>query len=317
MSIFARKPQTPNGEVPLVILHKDLIEVSKRQIESSPKAETGGKFLGYIITPGSKPPNSPYGREISKVWSKHAAHDHCLLLVGSISPGPKAKRTATALLPDGEFQTKVFRALESQEPTLEHLGTWHSHHPNGLPEFSQGDLAHYRSVVVDENYGPDFFVAALCNDRHGLERSIVEIFGRQGEAHARLGSDRLIIGSEFPSLQESVDLAERTAANGTVADAEFPMEAALASYFSVRERRIDGDSVSWVIRDRSGVGFLGAVIQDREPGGHVATSLEVSIQGASLRYDGPTSADVKTLAARLVDIAEKVDNAQRRAAKRK
>ena len=95
------------------------------------------------------------------------------------------------------------------------------------------------------------------------------------------------------------------------------MEAALASYFSVRERRIDGDSVSWVIRDRSGVGFLGAVIQDREPGGHVATSLEVSIQGASLRYDGPTSADVKTLAARLVDIAEKVDNAQRRAAKRK
>lgn len=316
MSIFARKPEAPHGQLPFVFLHADLIDVSRRQIGSSPGVETGGKFLGYIITPGSKAPDSPYGRAISKVWSGLAAHGHCLLLVGSISPGPKADRTATSLFPDGQFQANVFRSLESQEPSLEHLGTWHSHHPNGLPEFSQGDLEHYRSVIVDKNYGPDFFVAALCVDRRGLKHSLVEIFGRGG-LHARLGSDRLRIGSGFPSLQESVDLAERTAVSGAVAHAEFPMEAALASYFAVRERRIDGDSVSWVIQDHSGDGFLGAVIQAREPGGHVAASLEVSIEGASLRYDGPASEDLKSLAARLVAIAQKIDSAQRRAAKRK
>ncbi len=317
MSIFAKKPEALNGEVPLVFLHNDLVAVSKRQIGSSPKAETGGKFLGYVVTPGSRAPDSPYGREISKIWSKLAAHGHCLLLVGSISPGPKAKQTATSLLPDGEFQASVFRALESREPSLEHLGTWHSHHPNGLPQFSQEDLAHYRSVIADENYGPDFFVAALCNDRSGLDSGIVEVFGRRGGLHARLGKDRLITGSGFPSLQESVDLAERAAASGTATHTEFPMEAALAGYFAVRERHIDGDSVSWVIQDPSGAGFLGAVIQAREPGGSIATSLEVSVQGASLRYDGPASGDVKNLAARLVDIAKRIDSAQRQAIKRK
>lgn len=313
MSIFARKQEAQHGEVPLVVLHKDLIDVLKRQIRSSPKAETGGKFLGYIVAPGSEPPASPYGREISNTWRKLADRGHCLLLVGSISPGPRSERTATSLIPDGEFQTGVFRALESHEPSLEHLGTWHSHHPNGLPEFSPGDLAHYRSVIMDQNYEPDFFVAALCNDRSGLARGMVEIFGRHGGLQARLGTDRLIIGSGFPSLQPSVGQVERTIESKASSPACFPLESALAEYFTIKERRVDGDSVSWIIQSRSGSGFLGAVTQAREPDTHVATSLEVTTEGASLRYDGPISGDLKTLVAKLLDTAQKLDGAQRRA----
>src|ERR1035437_663340 len=122
--------------LPLVVLHRDLIDVSRRQIEASPRAETGGKFLGYVIELGSKEPKSPYGKQIARNWLQLADKRQCLLLVGSISPGPRAESTATSLIPDAEFQTRVFRALEADEPLLEHLGSWHSHHPNGLSEFS-------------------------------------------------------------------------------------------------------------------------------------------------------------------------------------
>ena len=282
--------------------------MSKRQIKSSPKAEAGGKFLGYVVTPGSEAPDSPYGKKISKMWHALAARGRCLLLVGSISPGPRSERTATSLIPDSEFQYGVFRAMESQEPLLEHLGTWHSHHPNGLPDFSQGDLTHYRSVVTDENYGPGFFVAALCNDRHGLGRGIVDIFGRQGGLHVRLGADRLVVGSGFPSLQPRVGQAERRVESEIAVSAGFPLGSALAEHFTVQERRIESDSVSWIIQSRSGTGFLGAVTQTREPDKHIATSLEVTSGGASLRYDGPVSGDIKTLAAGLLDIVQKLDS---------
>ena len=317
MSIFAKKQEVQHGEVPVVVLHKDLIDVSKRQIGSSPRTETGGKFLGYVVTAGSEVPSSPYGKEISKTWSKLASNGNYLLLVGSISPGPGSERTDTSLIPDGKFQAGVFRLLESQEPSLEHLGTWHSHHPNGLPEFSQGDLAHYRSVISDKNYGPDFFVAALCNDHNGLARGIVEIFGRHAGLRVRIGTDRLLIGSSFPSLQPSVEKAERAIESKIAVPASFPMESALAEHFKISERRVDDDSVTWIIQPRSASGFLGAVTQAREPHAHLATSLEVTVKGASLRYDGPISGDVKTLVAKLLDIVEKVDGAQRRSASRR
>src|SRR5262249_44316813 len=156
--------------------------------------------------------------------------------VGSISPGPRARCTPTELLPDGEFQDGVFKYLEAQEPALEHLGTWHSHHPNGLPRFSHGDVAHYQSVVADKNYGPDFFVAGLCIDRSGLDHGAFEIFGRCGGLRQILGRDQYAQTSRTPSLQRAVAEAER-AVEKRLAGAVAPLEAALADYFTIRDRQ--------------------------------------------------------------------------------
>jgi hypothetical protein len=310
VSFLARKQEAVPSEVPLVVLHQDLVEVSRRQIASSPGVETGGKFLGYVITAGSEPPNSPYGKEMAKVWRKLAATE-CLLLVGSISPGPRARRTATELLPDGDFQTAVFRSLESTEPTIEHLGTWHSHHPNGLNQFSPGDLAHYQSVIVDKNYEPDFFVAGLCVDGSGLAGGRVEIFGRRGSLHTALGQDRLAVLGGFPSLQPTVAKAERALVSGTGGTGEASLESALAKHFTIRDRQADSDSLSWVITDRSGSGFLGVVTQARGTGGPVAVSLDVTGQGTTLHYDGPISGGIQDLAGRLLRIAEDLEAAGR------
>src|SRR5689334_1895504 len=155
MSLLNRRSPARMAAVPLVVLHEDLIAVSRRQIKASPRAETGGKFLGFIISPGSRPPDTPYGHAVAGVWRKLAAGDGALLLVGSISPGPRVKSTEVELFPDAEFQGNVFKALEADEPALHHLGSWHSHHPNGMSHFSTGDLAHYRSAVDSENYEPN------------------------------------------------------------------------------------------------------------------------------------------------------------------
>lgn len=317
MAIFAGRQEAQSAAVPLVVLHTDLIRQSQQQIAGSPGAETGGKFLGFIIAPGSEPPKTPYGREVAPLWRRLAEDDkNCLLLVGSISPGPRARCTPTELLPDGEFQDGVFKYLESQEPALEHLGTWHSHHPNGLRCFSQGDVAHYQSVIADKNYGPDFFVAGLCVDRSGLERGAFEIFGRRGGLHRVLGRDHYGQTSRTPSLQRAVAEAER-AVEKRLAGAVAPLEAALADYFTICDRHEDGESLSLVIKDRSGSSFQGVVTQVKGHERHVEVSLEVSDQGATLRYDGPLTGDGRSLIGRLQRVLRDVDDATRSASRRR
>ena len=47
---------------------------------------------------------------------------------GVIEPGPNARRTRTSFFQDGDYQTEVFRRIEAEDPTIEHLGNWHTHH---------------------------------------------------------------------------------------------------------------------------------------------------------------------------------------------
>ena len=96
---------------------------------------------------------------------------------GVIEPGPKTKRTPASLFQDGDYQTHVFRRLEALDPTVEHLGNWHTHHVNGYPTLSAGDVATYRRIVNHELHNLDFFYALLVTRRHegrtGLERYTV------------------------------------------------------------------------------------------------------------------------------------------------
>jgi hypothetical protein len=96
---------------------------------------------------------------------------------GVIDPGPAARRTRTSFFQDGDYQTEVFRQLEAKDPSIEHLGNWHTHHVNGYPTLSTGDLATYRRIVNHELHNTDFFYALLVTHknegRSGLDRYAV------------------------------------------------------------------------------------------------------------------------------------------------
>jgi hypothetical protein len=319
MSLLNRRSAAPIAAVPLVVVHQDLIAVSRRQIEASPRAETGGKFLGFIISPGSRPPNTRYGHAVADAWRALAATGDALLLVGSISPGPLVESTEVDLFPDAKFQGSVFQALEAEEPALHHLGSWHSHHPNGMPRFSPGDLAHYRSVMESDNYEPDYFVAGLCVDARGLlPGGIFEVFGRGGFRQA-LPRDQIKTLTRCPSLQAVVDATERVVAArlaGTSSGAD-QMAAALNKRFAIQGRDEDDKAVSWIIADRTGLGFQGVVTWAKGADGPVEVALEISRKNGTLRYEGPVPGDPRALADALQKLMKELDGAKRAAGRQR
>lgn len=95
-----------------------------------------------------------------------------------LEPGPNAQRTATYFLQDGEYQEKVFREIEAVNPEIEHLGNWHTHHVNGFPTLSGGDVETYFRIVNHKNHNTDFFYALLVvsKNRGGNPRYNVKHF---------------------------------------------------------------------------------------------------------------------------------------------
>lgn len=95
-----------------------------------------------------------------------------------IEAGPGAVRTAVHHQGDRKFQTARFRELERRFPEIEHLGSWHSHHPNGLQELSRGDVDGYLATVNNSGHNHDYFLATLAVDATGFARSRHFIFIR-------------------------------------------------------------------------------------------------------------------------------------------
>lgn len=114
------------------------------------------------------------GRILGTYESKRK--DLALNVNGIIEPGPNASRTASFLQQDGIYQERVFREIEEREPSVEHLGNWHTHHVNGLPHLSGGDIETYRRTVEHRNHNLDFFYALLVTEKKrgktGLQRYV-------------------------------------------------------------------------------------------------------------------------------------------------
>lgn len=106
--------------------------------------ETGGRIIGSYQNKGNK-----YKIEVS----------------GIIDPGAKATRTATSFFQDGEYQEKIFRLVENKCPEIEHLGSWHTHHVNGLATLSSGDKDTYQRIVNHHMHNTDFFYALLVIEK--------------------------------------------------------------------------------------------------------------------------------------------------------
>ena len=165
----------------------------------------------------------------------HYAVENGTLLVranGVIPPGPKARRSRTSFFQDGEYQTKIFRQLEARDPTIEHLGNWHTHHVNGYPTLSAGDIATYRRIVNHQLHNLDFFYALLVTHRReggsGLHRYAVRHYllfrGDKGvheirSADVRITDGRSIrLGNAVARGDGSLsDDAERDGSHGAVA----------------------------------------------------------------------------------------------------
>lgn len=99
------------------------------------------------------------GRLLGTFTAKGAHYD--INVTGVIAPGPNARRSNTSFFQDGEYQEKVFRAIEARHPDVEHLGNWHTHHVNGFPTLSGGDISTYHNIVNHKNHNTDFFYALL------------------------------------------------------------------------------------------------------------------------------------------------------------
>ncbi|MCH7725093.1 MAG: hypothetical protein IH991_01235 [Planctomycetes bacterium] len=128
-----------------IVIPKAAIQTVFDECDRYERDETGGRVIGvYDVQNG--------------VTS--------LRVTGIIEPGPSAERTPVYLMQDGEYQEQVFRRIETQHPDVEHLGNWHTHHVNGLPHLSDGDLETYGRIVNHRNHNTDFFYALLVVERN-------------------------------------------------------------------------------------------------------------------------------------------------------
>ena len=91
---------------------------------------------------------------------------------GVIDAGPKARRSPTSFFQDGDYQAQMFRQLETTHPEIEHLGNWHTHHVNGYPKLSGGDIRTYRRIVNHEKHNLDFFYALLVVAREPKRKDL-------------------------------------------------------------------------------------------------------------------------------------------------
>lgn len=271
----------------VVLIHQDLVDLSSKLVEENPGVEVGGKFVGFILEPDSDPPPSAYGHKLKKHWDELTKTKR-ILIVGSLSSGPQAEASGSHLMPDGDFQAATYLRLNRSEPWLEHLGSWHSHHPNRLRDFSQADRIGYTRTVSNPEYEPNIFLAGLCYDHSGLGDGIFEIYKKSSPTfQSRLAGKAVQIVDGFPSLQKEIAEAEKVdpGSDSTIqADANIVATEALnrsvQEVFPGQVQRVtDHESVSWIVATDD----LEMVMT--YPGGAVeSTGLSIKVQtdGAEL-----------------------------------
>ena len=120
-------------------------------VAKSPDAEEGGKFVGYLLR--------SHNTELQAIGLD--PETPALVVTDYLPSGPNAVRSAVELLPDGEYQERLFRQIEGLDSDIEHLGSWHSHHCNGLRTLSDGDIRGYFRTVNKTAYRLDWFLVSL------------------------------------------------------------------------------------------------------------------------------------------------------------
>jgi hypothetical protein len=156
--------KSKKGTVSITVPHAAL-EAIFDECDRFDADETGGRLLGTYRGEGSSLD---------------------ITVTGVIGPGPNARRSSTSFFQDGDYQEQVFRSIEGRHPDVEHLGNWHTHHVNGFPTLSGGDISTYQNTVNHPNHNTAFFYALLVvrKNGHGSPRYDIKhfIFRRNDES---------------------------------------------------------------------------------------------------------------------------------------
>ena len=165
------------------------VEISREALESIfddcdnfDADETGGRLLGT------------YRQDEESI---------AVSVTGILPAGPNAERTPTFFLQDGNYQEKLFRAIEEAHPDVEHLGNWHTHHVNGLQTLSGGDHQLYGKIVNHANHNTDFFYALLVTRKssRGPQRyEVKHFFFRRGDSSIYEVPHRKVLITDLPLL---------------------------------------------------------------------------------------------------------------------
>lgn len=103
-----------------------------------------------------------------------------------LEAGPQAQRSRTFFQQDGDYQERRFREIEAEQPDIEHLGNWHTHHVNGHPTLSGGDCETYHRIVNHHMHNTDFFYALLVVSRNrgrGARYVVKHFLFRRGDSN--------------------------------------------------------------------------------------------------------------------------------------
>lgn len=141
--LFKASPSRPEvGRDITVEISSAVFERIAKQV-SAVDVEVGGKLLGKV---------------------RISANNITVSVKSYLDSGPRVSNSRTHILPDGEYQEALFRVLECLDPTIDHIGSWHSHHCNGLSELSSGDIQGYLRNVNDCRYNGEVFLVILVTE---------------------------------------------------------------------------------------------------------------------------------------------------------
>lgn len=130
-------------------ISKNLLNDIIHRAREHPYDEEGGVLIGHID---------------EDRWDYHSHFQKSLPVMhvyDFIPSGPRTQRTSVSLFSDLEFQEYEFERLTDIDPWVKHLGSWHSHHCNGIDRLSQGDLRSYFNILESPYHVHDYYVAIL------------------------------------------------------------------------------------------------------------------------------------------------------------
>ncbi|MGI5502350.1 hypothetical protein [Lentzea sp. CA-135723] len=174
-------------QAPQVIFPVRVAERFTKEINAHPRVEVGGKYVGFI---------RGVARHGTLEERLRAVPDLTFEVVDYIDDGPAAQRTASFHRGDPDWQTAEFRRLEAAQPDIEQLGSWHSHHPNGLGELSPGDVHGYQDTVDDLGHNHDYFLVSLGVDLKGFVTARHYLFIRGWKTYVELPLTALRISGD-------------------------------------------------------------------------------------------------------------------------
>ncbi len=186
-------PSRAGRKGPLVIIPRRVADRFTAEIQANPRVEVGGKYLGFI---------RGQGRYRTLEERLNAVSSLIFQVTDYLDDGPKAERAAGFHMGDVDWQVREFRKLERQFPELEPLGSWHSHHPNGMSTLSTGDIHGYMATVNHPDHTHDFFFVSLGVDRSGFATARHYLFIRDDNAFYELTVDNVRVVAKDESIQQ-------------------------------------------------------------------------------------------------------------------